>query len=142
MSQFDYDEWIASPSFPSATANARAPPSLALPALPLEPDSESGTYVDHTLDVRAFSKLCEDAARMADEPVLQLDGLLPIKDLLIDAPIGVAEFGSEKLRFKSGRPRWISLLQASQLKKLEAACPGAKTLIMQRKACCGYFLAE
>ena len=30
----------------------------------------------------------------------------------------------------------------SQLRELEAACPGAKGLVAQRKACVGYFLAE
>ena len=74
--------------------------------------------------------------------MLQLEGLIPIRDLLIDAPVGVSEFASEKLRLASGRPRWRSLLQARELEALADDCPGAKTLIAQRKACVGYFLAE
>ena len=79
----------------------------------------------------------------ADPAVLSLlEGLLPIRDFLLDAPIGVSEFESEARRLKSGRPRWKSLLQGAQLKQLASVCPGARTLIEQRKACVGFFLAE
>ena len=72
----------------------------------------------------------------------ELGGLLPIRDMLIDAPIGASEFASEKARLASGRPRWKSLLQYPEVALLREACPGAVDLIPQRKACVGYFLAE
>ena len=77
-----------------------------------------------------------------NEPLLQLDGLLPIRDLILDAPIGEGEFASERQRLASDRPRWLSLLQAPEVRELQKVCPGARELIPFRKACVGYFLAE
>ena len=146
MSQFDYDDWTQSDAFPQAKAAAAHPPSLPLPPLPIEPPDPTATYTAASLDVDSFAKLCEAAKAHGDAPILQLDGLisedLAVRDLMVDAPVGVSEFASEKLRLASGRPRWLSLLQPAQLKRLAASCPGAATLIAQRKACVGYFLAE
>ena len=75
------------------------------------------------MDVAALKGLCEAARAHADAPVLQLDGLLPIRDLIIDAPVGVSEFASEKLRLASGRPRWRSLLQDKQV-PIDSTCLG------------------
>ena len=144
MSQFDYDDWLRSDDFPRAHRGARAA-SLPLPDFPIEPPEGAGGpggYEQAPLDVSKLRTLCEAAAKHADTPLLQLDGLIPIRDLLVDAPIGAAEFASEQARLASGRPRWRSLLQSKQLRELEDVCPGAKTLLMQRKACVGYFLAE
>ena len=143
MSQFDYDDWLASETFPIPSGSDRTPKPLQLPSLPIEPPGgEGSSYTEAKLDIDAFKRICELAKAHADAPVLQLDGLLPIRDLLIDAPVGVSEFGSEKLRLESHKPRWHSLLQRKELRELEDVCPGAKEVIKQRMACVGYFLAE
>ena len=100
----------------------------------------NGSQAAHGLD--KLKQLCAAAKAHTEEPLLQLDGLLPIRDMLLDAPIGESEFASEKERLKSGPPRWKSLLDSKALHQLEGACPGAKQLIAWRKACVGYFLAE
>ena len=143
MSQFDYDDWRASDVFPRGKRRA-SPPSLPLElsAFPIEPPNAPGSYEHAPLDVAAFRRLCEAAKSHERSPLLQLDGLLPIADRLLDAPIGASEFASEKARLASGRPRWRSLLQAKELAQLADVCPGAKNLLAQRKACVGYFLAE
>ena len=73
---------------------------------------------------------------------LQLDGLLPLADMLIDRPLPKKEFNFEKQRLKSRQPRWPSLLQGRELAQLRDVCPGASRLIEFRKQCVGYFLAE
>ena len=83
----------------------------------------------------------------ADEPVIELDDLIPPDgrpsfDHILDSPVGVSEFESEKLRLDSKRPRWKSLLQGAVLHKLRDVCPGTKDFTEQRKACVGYYLAE
>ena len=147
LSQFDYDDFLRSEHLSQALqGQARDPsaplPALALPSLPAEIVT-SAREGDAAHDmVSALRKLCEEAARHANDPLLQLDGLLPIRDFLLDAPVGVAEFASERERLASGKPRWRSLLQHKELHALADACPGAAGLIAWRKACVGYFLAE
>jgi len=142
MSQFDYNDWLASARFPIASDKDRTPPSLPLPTFPLEPPSTGLSYESAQIDLGAIKQLCTAAAAHGNAPVLQLDGLLPIRDILIDAPIGVSEFASEAKRLASGKPRWKSLLQREQLRSLMDACPGAKDFLQQRMACVGYYLAE
>ena len=77
-----------------------------------------------------------------DKLVLQLDGLLPLTDTLLDRPLPLHEFVSEAQREKSRKPRWPSLLQQAELRELAPSCPGAKQLVAFRKQCVGYFLAE
>ena len=89
-----------------------------------------------------LQEMCRNADAFKHDKLLQLDGLLPLRDALIDAPIGVDEFASEAKRLASGRPRWHSLLQGLTLKSLSRVCPGAQNLTSWRKACVGYFLAE
>ena len=74
--------------------------------------------------------------------MLELDGLLPLQDALLDRPLSAAEFDSERERKATGRPRWRSLLQPESLRKLRSICPGAAKLVGFRHACVGYFIAE
>jgi len=141
LSQFDYERFVTMPYVTNATSTPL--PAITLPRSPLEPTAgEDAAAFRSTIDIEALRKLCQRASAQIDAPILQLDGLLPVRDFLLDAPIGAAEFDSESARLASGRPRWRSLLQRSTLDKLADACPGARTLIEQRKACVGYFLAE
>ncbi|KAL1525165.1 hypothetical protein AB1Y20_020036 [Prymnesium parvum] len=91
---------------------------------------------------RALKDLCRQGTAQAELPVLELEGLLPVQDLLLDRPLSASEFKTEGRRKASGRPRWTSLLQQQQLLRLKAVCPGAAALVGFRKACVGYFLAE
>ena len=111
-----------------------------MPTLPVEPPASEREAREGM--VEALKRLCESAKANAAEPLLQLDGLLPLRDFLLDAPIGASEFESERQRLRSGKPRWNSLLQHRELQQLQEVCPGAKELIAWRKACVGYFLAE
>ena len=64
------------------TSAARdTPPSLPLPPLPLEPPDGPRTYEGASLDVGALKRLCEAAKAHGAAPVLQLDGLLPVRCL-------------------------------------------------------------
>ncbi len=140
MHSFDFRRFLASPAVAAAARAGHGNGSLTVPRPPLPPDERSS--LDAKLDVAALRAICERASQLAETPVLVLDGLLPARDFLIDAPLDAAEFASERRRKATRRPRWHSLLQPSTLRALEGACPGAKDLIADRKACVGYFLAE
>jgi len=142
MSQFDYDDFLTSEHVTPAWTPQKPLPNLTLPQLPVEPPAGGDASATEGM-VDALKRLCAAHGKShATEQLLQLDGLLPIRDLLIDAAIGTSEFASERARLASGRPRWRSQLQGAQLRELEGVCPGAKQLIGWRKACVGYFLAE
>lgn len=143
MAQFDYERFLNS-SFVRDTKATRTLHRMQLPdAFPVEPPPSAQSYDKVPIDLDALRKLCEENKRKhADAPLLQLDGLLPIRDLVIDAPVGASEFYTEAKRLKSGKPRWLSTLRSRQLRKLVDVCPGAAKLIEWRKACVGYFLAE
>eukprot|EP00966_Prymnesium_polylepis_P029874 693972-Prymnesium_polylepis.1 len=89
-----------------------------------------------------LERLCREGTRRRGAPVLELGGLLPIGDFLLDRPLSAAEFDSEAAHKASHKPRWHSLLQPAKLRKLRAACPGAANLVAFRHACVGYFIAE
>ena len=151
MSQFDYDDYLKSDFVTKragvggngggAGSAASSLKSVAVPQLPVEPPAE-GSVAARRAMLEALKALCLSATAHEAEPLLQLDGLLPIRDLIVDAPVGASEFESERERLKTGRPRWLSLLQHAEVQELAAVCPGAKELISWRKACVGYFLAE
>ena len=92
--------------------------------------------------LRQLIALCREGAKQQALPVLELQGLLPVRDWLVDRPLSGAEFDMEERRKASRRPRWASLLQRARLRELKAACPGAGSLIAFRLACVGYFIAE
>lgn len=139
MSQFDYEHFAKQPYFTKAV---REPlPRLAVPNFTLGPPA-GVPYDNAEISIERLAQMCREAGERPDSLVLELDGLLPIRDYLIDSPIGVSEFDSEALRLKSGRPRWHSLIQGPELAKLKRDCPGAAKFLMQRKACVGFFLAE
>lgn len=99
-------------------------------------------YAKGALDLAPLRTLCKQASAQAELPLLQLDGLLPLQDGLVDRPLPPREFETEQQRQRSKRPRWPSLLMNAELKKLADSCPGARDLIQFRKQCVGYFLAE
>jgi hypothetical protein len=113
-----------------------------VPTAPLEPPTTVASYEKVQLDIEQYRTFCKNVAAHPNTMVLELEGLIPIQDLVLDAPVGVSEFESEALRLKSGRPRWRSLLQAPQLAQLLDVCPGAQKFLDSRKACVGYYLAE
>ena len=141
MSQFDYDDFLRTPKVREHAGKLL--PAIELPQLDTEPPSndQHGKQARRRI-LEALKALCTSAVAHDNEPLLQLDGLLPIRDLILDAPIGEGEFASERQRLASGRPRWLSLLQAPEVRELQKVCPGARELIPFRKACVGYFLAE
>jgi len=143
LSDFDYDRFMKQPY----TAAAAAQPKLAHLPAPKTPIEVSGPYDKSTMDLKPWREFCQKVAAMADEPVIELDDLIPTDgrpsfDHILDSPVGVSEFESEKLRLDSKRPRWKSLLQGAVLHKLRDVCPGTKDFTEQRKACVGYYLAE
>ena len=87
--QFDYDRFINS-SFVSDKTSTRRLRRLTLPrdAFAIEPPAGVARYDHATLDVSVLRTLCTQAKKYRDTPLLQLDGLLPLRDLLLDAPVG------------------------------------------------------
>lgn len=126
----------------ASNATQQPRPRIVVPEMPVETPTDAPSYDKSRLDLAPLRAFCQSASQHSDAMVLELDGLLPIRDFLLDAPIGVREFESEEQRLASKRPRWHSLLQKRQLLQLADVCPGAKTFIGQRKACVGYYLAE
>jgi len=137
MHEFDYDRFVELAAVPPdgvGTLHVQDPPEQAtLNAAPLG---------NNSLDVAALIKLCREGKQQASQSVLQLEGLLPAKDFLIDRPLSGEEFESEAQRIASKRPRWPSLLQRRELQHLAGECPGAGGLLAFRLACVGYFIAE
>ena len=139
MFGFDFDEFLREPYVQSArNGTVRATAARLLPSF----DEATVAYKKGALDLAPIRELCREAAAHADTPVLQLDGLVPLLDMLVDRPLPPREFKFENQRLKSRQPRWPSLLQTSELQLLRDVCPGASRLIEFRKQCVGYFLAE
>lgn len=128
MAQFDFDRFLASP--PRATA-PNATMRLAMP--------RGGDRDSYLSKIR---EMCLLGQRQSDRAVMVLDGLLPIADALLDAPLSPDEFATERERIASDKPRWQSILQKKELKQLAEVCPGADAVIAFRKTCVGFFLAE
>ena len=145
MSHFDYVRFAS--ARPAAATNGSVrisgvPQFAPSHAAPAEGGDLAVKYKKGSLALAPLVQLCEQAAAQPDAAALQLDGLLPLTDSLIDRPLPLHEFVSEAQRQKSRQPRWPSLLQQAELRQLSSSCPGAKELVAFRKQCVGYFLAE
>lgn len=136
MHDFDFDRFVKLPSVGddlSGTLRVQRPPQeVELGNMPLG---------NHSIDIAGLRKLCREASPQASRAVLQLEGLLPLRDYLIDRPLSAEEFDGEAYRKSTRRPRWPSLLQQKELEHLAADCPGAAGLIAFRHTCVGYFIA-
>ncbi|KAL1507134.1 hypothetical protein AB1Y20_007987 [Prymnesium parvum] len=135
MHQFDFHRFTAQPYVRRNGSVAYATPHRAADATRL-------TYRRGALPLAPLRQLCRRAAALGDVHVLELDGLLPLSDMLVDRPLTAKEFKFETQRIKSKQPRWQSGLRASELAQLADDCPGATQLLAFRKQCVGYFLAE
>ena len=140
MAGFDFDVFVRQPYVRKArNASVRV---VGPPRLTPGHDEADVAYARGALDLEPLRRLCREASANSDVAVLQLDGLLPLADMLVDRPLAPKEFKFERLRLKSRQPRWPSLLQHRELQQLRDVCPGASRLIEFRKQCVGYFLAE
>ena len=151
MSQFDLPRFLEAHGRGAPNGSVRVRGMAALtPAAASSANDERGgggasyhvTYSKGALDLAPLHALCKQASAQAELPLLQLDGLLPLQDGLIDRPLPPREFETEQQRQRSKRPRWPSLLMNAELRQLADSCPGARDLIQFRKQCVGYFLAE
>jgi len=139
MHDFDFPAFLQSRGAASARRNGTV--RVASPHYSSSP-LEVGDILSGKLELQPLHELCRAAQAQRELPVLQLDGLIPLGDFLIDRPLQHQEFLTETRRLASKRPRWPSLLQNLELQQLAADCPGARNLIAFRKQCVGYFIAE
>lgn len=126
MYGFDFDDFVQQPYVRGRNGSVAV---AGAPRLVSGFDESLAVYSRGALDLDPIRHLCREATALKDVHVLQLDGLLPLQDMLVDRPLTLKEFKFEKQRLKSRQPRWPSLLQSHELQQLRDVCPGASRLI-------------
>ncbi|KAL3919280.1 MAG: hypothetical protein SGPRY_005689 [Prymnesium sp.] len=125
MHSFDFDKFVQLPAVKhSAVGSVLVDPPAEQSGAALGNESEWARDAWQQL-----IRICKSGVDQAEMSVIELQGLLPLRDYLLDRPLSSAEFDSENERKASGKPRWRSLLQKRQLRQLTAACPGAAKFI-------------
>ena len=141
MSDFDFGAFLQQPRV-AAAANGSVRVVGGAPRMAPPHDQSKVVYARGALDLEPLKQLCREGSALATTPVVHLDGLLPLQEMLVDRPLPQVEFRFERLRLKSRQPRWPSLLQEAELHELASVCPGAHQLKAFRMQCVGYFIAE
>ena len=145
MHEFDFRKLVASRAASSAASQSNGSIVAPPPPLPTSADStpaERSPSADRAAVAETFRTMCTRGAELEATAIVELGGLLPARDFLLDAPLDFDEFRLETKRLASRKPRWRSMLRGKVLKKLEGVCPGAAEFDFERKACIGYSLAE